>query len=443
MKQLKKYNSSESTSIPTPSPMPHSTSNTPPTSVPQTTSHETAPSVPSSTPSTPPTSVCQTSQKPDSPVPSSSSKTNPTSVPRTTSHETAPPLPSSTPSTPPTSVCQTSQKPDSPVPSSSSKTNPTSVPQTTSHETAPPLPSSTPSTPPTSVCQTSQKPDSPVPSSTSETHPTSVPQTTSHKPHLKNVLSGKGNSWRFDVFTGKSREVKRKDLAYNVHFGCFPEDHVDDLLDLLQEHFPHQTSDCKLNILLPECLIKIVQNCLHMTYPEAESYLKNSNEDKVEDFIEQQRTNTKKRKSGHACSSVPKRTKKGHHITISQGLPESVKNSFTASCPEFTLTPQGRLLIEMIVNGKIKFEGDQNVSTDDLKSLSGFKCKNNKEKWLTNFTIEAHLKLIKLVSTAQGRNVDFFKSEEFEKKDLEVLLKGKGNPLDQDFIFIPLLHANH
>ena len=340
------------------------------------------------------------------------------------------------------------------------------------------MPSSTPTKCPTSVPQT-YKPASPVPSSSSNavaaSESNSTPEAgstsryneimsmltgddiikifeTDALPHLKNVLSGKENSWRFDVFTGKSQEVKRRDLTYNVHTGCFPEDQVGDLLDLIQEHFPCQTLNCKVNILLPECLIKIVQNFLHMTKPEAESYLRNSKDSvEVDDFMEKQKQranakekNIKKRKSGHTSSSLPKRTKRDHHnITISQGLPDSARKSFIASCPEFTLTPQGKLLVEMIVNGKIKFEGDQNVSTDDLKSLSCFNCKKNEEKWLSNFTIEAYLKLIKLASAAQGRNVDFFKSEEFEKKYIKELLKGKDNPLDQDLVFIPLLNSHH
>jgi len=80
------------------------------------------------------------------------------------------------------------------------------------------------------------------------------------------------------------------------------------------------------------------------------------------------------------------------------------------------------------------------INLNDLIELNG-NAACDEEKWISNFIIDAYLKLIKSESNEKNLCIEVFRWEEFERgvgnKPVEDLLQGKGNLLQQDVVLFP------
>ena len=123
------------------------------------------------------------------------------------------------------------------------------------------------------------------------------------------------------------------------------------------------------------------------------------------------------------------------------GLPQALDLAadINKSSP-FFLPTHSSSLIAAIVGGVINFNGDKLVMQSDLKSLhGGWSAPEN--NFLSNFTIDAYLKILQRASAADGVKVETFFWEMFEsgvsKMPVEAVIKGKSPLLQQDFILVP------
>ena len=129
------------------------------------------------------------------------------------------------------------------------------------------------------------------------------------------------------------------------------------------------------------------------------------------------------------------------NIQIELGLPSTIASQLNDVGPDFSLPPHHDRLVEMIVDGKLPFDGEPLVTNDDLKDLCG-NSPSIQDKWLSNFAIDAYLKLLKSsMQHCNHVNVEVFSWEEFERsvgnRPLEDILQDKGQLLEEDIILIP------
>ena len=270
---------------------------------------------------------------------------------------------------------------------------------------------------------------------------------------LTDICSMKVGSWRMDILKNRSSDhscLKKKDLALNVHFGCFTDHQTDAVVELIHKHFPNQDIDIVSKVLFPEALILICSTVSGLTYKEAEQYLLETKQDQQPLRSKRKRRISstghgkkhKTSKTGTAIDTVTDETLLEEDPTFSpirQGIPSPLHGKFQTSFPAFKTTKDADILVEMIVNGTITFEGNQLIDDSDLKALAGYST-NDHEKWLTNFVIDEYLHIIK---SHGDQRVEIIKWEEFDKVPIEHFLKNKENLLEQDMVFIPMNSSHH
>ena len=144
--------------------------------------------------------------------------------------------------------------------------------------------------------------------------------------------------------------------------------------------------------------------------------------------------------SGTSQGSFDGRLKLSPSSKVHHGLNENIAAKLNTSVP-YNFPKHKEPLLDSVISGELKFTGNQIIDNRDLESLYGGKA-NDEDNYLTNFVIEAYLKLIACESSLKGVKVEILGWEEFEKWDKaehsNSILEGKANLMEQDFILVPV-----
>ena len=132
-------------------------------------------------------------------------------------------------------------------------------------------------------------------------------------------------------------------------------------------------------------------------------------------------------------------------IRVHLGLNKTTAAKLSTQVP-CDLPKHNEPLLDCLVGGAVKFGRTQSVDDQDHESLYGGKT-NDEGNYLTNFAIEAYLKLIASSSASKGIKVETFGWEEFEKwegsEEHRSKLIGKKTALmEQDFVLVPVNPSN-
>ena len=119
-------------------------------------------------------------------------------------------------------------------------------------------------------------------------------------------------------------------------------------------------------------------------------------------------------------------------IKVDHGLPSYIPIKFESIQPSpYNVPLHTSCLVDGILSGHIKFQGNHIIDDHDLKSLIGGH-KNSKENYLTNFVIDEYLSLLK----ATSRKVSVISWEVFHKFVVKRIFAKKENLLTQDLILV-------
>ena len=126
---------------------------------------------------------------------------------------------------------------------------------------------------------------------------------------------------------------------------------------------------------------------------------------------------------------------------INFGLPPHVRHKLdTCSIlSSYNLPLHSSCLVDGILSGHIKFQGNGIIDDNDLKSLTGGHA-NSEENYLTNFVIDEYLTILKATCTA--KKVSVISWEVFEKCSVKRIFAEKENLLKQELIIVPCNPAN-
>ena len=146
---------------------------------------------------------------------------------------------------------------------------------------------------------------------------------------------------------------------------------------------------------------------------------------------------------GKFSACTPKQNQATQSPHIIYGLPKDIETSVTTSPAEFP--SQNETLITSLLEGMVDFaDGKTILDKRDLFALYGHNQKPE-DNYLTNFIIDAYLKLIASKSATQGTKVVCIEWERFNKWDGKSsnLFKHLPHLLQQDYVFVPWNTASH
>ncbi|PFX27318.1 Sentrin-specific protease 1 [Stylophora pistillata] len=125
-------------------------------------------------------------------------------------------------------------------------------------------------------------------------------------------------------------------------------------------------------------------------------------------------------------------------IEVDHSLPSYMPMKFESIQPSpYNVPLHTSCLVDGILSGHIKFQGNGIIDDHDQKSLIGGH-RNSKEKYLTNFVIDEYLSILK----ATSKKVSVISWEVFHKFVIKRIFAEKENLLTQDLILVPCNSTN-
>ena len=129
-------------------------------------------------------------------------------------------------------------------------------------------------------------------------------------PEFQKIFTGEENSWYHELkTTGKSTsypELRKHDIPFNVHFGSFNDDQLDEILRKIIHDFPGVDPGIISDVLLPEAVIRVTRHILGVDYNEAEEYLKCPTCKKIEDLFPKTSNKCKRKKESNMNNNAKK-----------------------------------------------------------------------------------------------------------------------------------------